>query len=1526
MDFSVVIIALLLFLLSFPWILSLVLRLFFGKYVKNISCCGYFSFKNIEIQIGLNKVHIQQIKIIFTKGKIILKIQDIQIDIVSIVSNNSQRIQSRMSAIKMLSLRLFVSIFSCLIIPEIENIIINLENQQFQTKKIVLNIELEEETGALNVNIYISKIFIKIPGINLKVSLFYLNFYLPGQISFIKSFEDSKISISIGSLSGKISSIPEIPNDSNSSNNNSNKSELSPPKNITLIVHKAKLALLKLEIITYSIEFRLNPLRLSILLITSTNADKPSIHIPCLCITEDASNCIQISTKYVGIIVEQVIPTILTLIKSVKQPRRNNKPKKNLSIDINQIEAIIEKSNDVKLSVKGLKVLIGVINEIITDCISINKNLEVYKFTSAISDNAEFAFASAKIDLNEDLIKDVINCIADIYHLVPPKNSSPPEPSEPKLVKLNFSDIEAHGSYPDGFKILITVEKFTASILPRCFDLYFYNSKIYDTETIKLHIISTTVCKVHKEYKNKIAQIDVLGDEIEIKLPRQYYLARSVIKFLKGSHKVYKWCRFAILQVNRITTYVPETAELELIFKNFLFTADDKILDTVNLKKNSINCNGDVYLQLKNMLVYPLITLSCKRADVKLNNFQLDNIVKIKNAMGKLDNYDIPNNEFFAVMLAYDFTCVGKSVIINIRDFPYEFCCIKALRFGGRSILSKNRMVLPAWAQFKHHFDMSTTCEEVSTVFGIGMIKTLMDLLYIVRRLFFFRSSQPTNIEKLDLIDFLRYFLHGKMQITVNTCKNIILSNASPYIVEGFNLDINECIINIITGITSSDADQPNDIELVCLNTIFYHQNPKPILNIPMIKLLISNDILCQDSNHWIILQSVNMFDEFRNYEINTNASVSISNIESMHCIVFYQHLETSPLLALISLLANPPVTIIPHREKSPAKFFKNVKSVKLTHLKLSILEFILITETGQGACLNMNSLHLTAQCELQSNVLLMPWEIKSAAGTCCEINVYEYHEDCDFNTLLKCASIEYSYNTSTNHFLSVEGFRVCINFYLIALVTEMAISRPEQVKSLFKRNRDKKKWKAKSQKTTSRIFIRGIIIKPEVELANEESECRLITIGGVGEFEVIEENLIYDIYHKDLKRKAKFSMKSIECFIDDSLDEIRSLEQSSKIIESKNIEIALTYFSYPFCYFDYAHNCEAADINLWYKEKRINKLEIDLPLVSSIIESEDFWTLIDVIKGFVGFIPNKTVSISDRLMEDEFKRYGGKELVKVFNENSVKTNLSRSGESQILRISLQSLGLSLRKSGVPIIELLASGIKGNITTFTDMSCQKGFEIHKITLNHGNTIMITPLLFGSEEYLPSNIMLTLRILDRWLKGKETLWPVLDHLEFLVFPLKINFSKEIYKDLYSFFFNEDKAKTKGKHKVIKLPRLYKYIHLNEIKICITVTGWIGLTDSKISIKPFTRQNKFKTLQGIFDKIMKHGLKNIISQVPSICIQSIGIKKKNFIPTTEPAPRSKSFLDKLKKKRDPEKLSDHELQKIEGLKLMFGKNFK
>ena len=1515
MGISLLLIIFLLLILFLPYTIALSLRIFLFKYVKSLSVSGYFSFTSLTLLSPSFQLKIGSIRLILLNSKLMLKLQSIHFLLIPSPHPPSPSPPVHLGALKMLFLRFLISLLSRLLTISLKDLNISLPQTEITVQNLVLDSTLVEDTGALDYSLYISKTLVDSPGISLKLSTLQGLLHLPGEISFANSFSNSSLEISVGSVAGNITDFPSI------SDSAGDKQGFISPKLVSVCIHKAKVNVFSLGIAGYSIKIATNPLNISIALLSSYDLENQAIYIPRLQISEGHEG-IQISAKYVGVIVEKVLPLVFKIVSFAKSvAKTENKVKSSEELVIAQkrvvvclalAEARIEKSNNVCVAVTGFNLDLGSTGELITESITIGEYLHVCNFSCEFGSTLDFSFESLRTNLDEPILKDLVGCIAEMLEHIPPP---PPSPAaEAKLVKLNFSNIEAQGNYLDGFKILCTVDKFTANIKPRSFDLYFYNSNIYDLEETKLHIISTTVCKVHKEYKNSIAEIEVLGDEIEIHLPRNYYLGRGVVRFLKGSHKIYKWSKLAIKKVHRSTTYIPETSHLHLTFKNFIFTAADLNLDSLNLKKLHIDPDCDIYSQLRSAPTSPLLTLTCKVADVELQNFDLDSMAKIKIYMQGIDEYILPYDEFFAVILAYDFTCVGKLVKIRIRDYPYDLSCIKQVKFGGRSVLTRNRIAVPIWATFKHHYNMEVECSEVINVVGVSLMKVLMDLVSVLKRLIVVKSSQP-GAEKPDLIDFLRYFLHGQMAVTVNTCQTLVLNNASPYVIDGFSLDISRCTIKMM----------PSHFVMECEEIVFYYKSNRNTLEIPVVTIEARTEVHCANANHWIVYpRPGGIFEEFKSTEINAKVAVSVSPIDEKKCTVNYLAAESAALLNLIYLLTFPPVTLIPVRNHSPGRLFKNFKSVKLTHLKLSMLEVYIIAESGQGACLSVHSLHLSAKCGIRKDLFLVPWEIASAKGTCCEISLTECREDGLTNNLLRCSSIEYNYCLAESHCLSVDGLKLCINFFLIELATELAVSRPEEAKKLFKKKRGKSKWKVKSQKTTSRRVIRGIVTCPEIILVNEESDFRLITAGGTGEFEVREENLLYDIYHKDIKRNAKFSMKSIECYID-HISESAISERSSKIVESKDLDVSLTYFAYPFCYIDYAHNCESEDPTLWYKEKRINKLEITLPEVVTSIESEEFWAIIEIIKGFIGFIPTKAISFSDILMEDEFKTYGGREMVKKFQENSKSSGLARPDMSQLFIFSLQTISLCLKNNSKPIIELCLSGIKGQFSTYTDISCQKAFEFHNITMKHGNTDMISPLLIGSEQYLPSNTMLTVRLLDRWVKGASTLWPVVDHLELLLVPLKINFSKEIYKDLYAFFFNEGGVKNSHKYKRIKLPRLYKYIHLNEIKVCITVTGWIPLNNAKITLKPFIQQNKFKTVQGLFDKIMKHGLKNMISQVPSICIQNMGISKKNFLPTTEPVNRSPSFLNKITRK-SIENLTDQDIQQREGIKLMFGKKFK
>mmetsp|Transcript_31828 Transcript_31828/g.31539 ORF Transcript_31828/g.31539 Transcript_31828/m.31539 type:complete len:92 (+) Transcript_31828:336-611(+) len=68
--------------------------------------------------------------------------------------------------------------------------------------------------------------------------------------------------------------------------------------------------------------------------------------------------------------------------------------------------------------------------------------------------------------------------------------------------------------------------------------------------------------------------------------------------------------------------------------------------------------------------------------------------------------------------------------------------------------------------------------------------------------------------------------------------------------------------------------------------------------------------------------------------------------------------------------------------------------------------------------------------------------------------------------------------------------------------------------------------------------------------------------------------------------------------------------------------------------------------------KKRVNKINIKFPEMESSMESEHLWTVIDVIQSVImrdAQIGN--ISDSELLMEQEFKRYGKKQIEKALTE-----------------------------------------------------------------------------------------------------------------------------------------------------------------------------------------------------------------------------------------------------------------------------------
>jgi hypothetical protein len=66
---------------------------------------------------------------------------------------------------------------------------------------------------------------------------------------------------------------------------------------------------------------------------------------------------------------------------------------------------------------------------------------------------------------------------------------------------------------------------------------------------------------------------------------------------------------------------------------------------------------------------------------------------------------------------------------------------------------------------------------------------------------------------------------------------------------------------------------------------------------------------------------------------------------------------------------------------------------------------------------------------------------------------------------LLECKAIEYTFDIENSHNLNIEGFKLSINYFLIALATEIAVSQPAEMQSLFKKKGKKEMVGVKGEK-----------------------------------------------------------------------------------------------------------------------------------------------------------------------------------------------------------------------------------------------------------------------------------------------------------------------------------------------------------------------------------------------------------------------------------------------------------------------------
>ena len=595
--------------------------------------------------------------------------------------------------------------------------------------------------------------------------------------------------------------------------------------------------------------------------------------------------------------------------------------------------------------------------------------------------------------------------------------------------------------------------------------------------------------------------------------------------------------------------------------------------------------------------------------------------------------------------------------------------------------------------------------------------------------------------------------------------------------------------------------------------------------------------------------------------------------------------------------------------------------------------------------------------------------------------------------TMMTCLSVQFLQDEEVagrvyQKYLTVAGLRLLWTKRLESIMWQLLTIDPAQLFAKFARRKQKKKEpfsvpadqesltpiitapdftssaapRLPSSLITSAVSFYMEVIQPQFNLQNENTLAQMLMLAGVARCEISTYTLAGDVLGLDAKTVVRVEVESVETFVAPGMVDLRrpvcwletaqqmtpSLDETEayqailrRVFTSKSMSCSVTHFRLPYNKLDMTDQSYQANKYKWSDETRSNEVKITLPEVQATMESEHLWTLIDVIQGVLFQIDGsqRAETVSELLKYDEIRKFGREEIC-----NGLKERLNKEQWFKVPRllksitISLDSIAFRMTKNHEVMLAVDISKVLIE-TTITHMnSSTKAFSIHQITVMHEGNSVLRPLVLEGEDFHDSNMMITLRSSERYLTGKsQATWHVFEHLEVYLFPLVVEITPALYKDIYAFIFpaqeemddeqkeailvrsttssrrahiRKDILKPLSRRK--RLPHFFHYCHFNEIKTSLSIGGWMGLNNTKITIKPFIRHAQFCTAQEIWDKYMKSAGKCVVKQVPSVILQGLGREKRDFLPSKESS--SKGLFGIFKKKKREEEEKDH--------KLMFG----
>lgn len=368
-----------------------------------------------------------------------------------------------------------------------------------------------------------------------------------------------------------------------------------------------------------------------------------------------------------------------------------------------------------------------------------------------------------------------------------------------------------------------------------------------------------------------------------------------------------------------------------------------------------------------------------------------------------------------------------------------------------------------------------------------------------------------------------------------------------------------------------------------------------------------------------------------------------------------------------------------------------------------------------------------------------------------------------------------------------------------------------------------------------------------------------------------------------------------------------------------------LTVYQLPSCTHDYYTDSTSPNKFLWKNELRLNKVDIAFPDIQCSIESEQLWTVVDVLQD--AMLKDKTnakVSETELLRYSEFKKYGKQKIQEALKVNFYTIDNSKVIPKRSITILVDSISLEMKNPTGTIMNVDLLKLQLEINGYSNGTSTFIVGIHKIDLFHNSTPVLSPMLPKGERYLDSNEMFSLRLKDMMIPGIDgSTWPGVDHLEVNVYPIVLNLSMDLFKNVYKFIFPPVEENptliyefTRNKSRQVKplgkrprLPRFYRYVNINPLKL--SLTGF-KLKNTKIQLDTFAMKLKLKTLQGLIDSVLGHVKAKLTKQVPAIVFQFFGGNKK--ILEAEAKSDKRGFFDRHVKRGNEEESPQGDLSDL------------